>query len=294
MYRGNIFGMTPSGSQPAAITPMGNGLQIAPDTGQFPFVLPFSGLEVSLGGYDGKQVVFSGDYMGSKLTVYVNDRSILKQLDTLGVPLDFRPKLDRVLKAGGRKLKRGLLWTIVILALLGGAGFGAWMGFGAFADWIVDQIPPGIESDIGKSGATSILSKQEVCSHPLLNQFVNEVGKRLVRASGDKRYTFRFKVTSTKQVNAFALPGGYVFVNLGLIEKAKTADEVAGVLAHEVEHALQRHGLRNLVRKAGLYIVIALFFDASHAVGLLATGAAELTSLAFSRSQETDADVKGL
>lgn len=123
------------------------------------------------------------------------------------------------------------------------------------------------------------------------NRFIEETGARLVAAQASP-YTYRFHLVDDKAVNAFAMPAGYIVVNRGLLEKAASAEEVAGVLAHEIEHVEQRHSLRGMVQALGLSAVwMALTGD-------LAAGAAghwlkELAGLHFSREQEALADRGG-
>ena len=102
-------------------------------------------------------------------------------------------------------------------------------------------------------------------------------------------------MTDSPDVNAFALPGGYIFVNYGLIEKAATPEEVAGVLAHEIQHVLKRHGLKNVVGRAGLGLILGLLLGDLEGLGGLIIGASsELAALSFSREQEEEADALGL
>jgi predicted Zn-dependent protease len=92
-------------------------------------------------------------------------------------------------------------------------------------------------------------------------------------------------------VNAFALPGGHVFIYTGLLKQSQSPDEVAGVLAHELGHVVLRHHLRSALRSLGVGAVAsALVGDSSGLAALLAAGSSELLDLAFSRDQEAAAD----
>ena len=117
---------------------------------------------------------------------------------------------------------------------------------------------------------------------------VVEIGKRLTQGSA---YPYEFYVTEDKSVNAYAMPGGFIVVHSGLLALAGSADEVAGVLAHEVAHIERRHSLRGMAKSAGLYAVVALFFGD---FGRLSGAAADLLNLKFSRDNERDADSAGL
>lgn len=120
------------------------------------------------------------------------------------------------------------------------------------------------------------------------NRFVSELGERLVAAKATP-YTYRFHLVNDSSVNAFAMPAGYVVVHRGLIEKAATADEVSGVLAHEIEHVEQRHSLRGMVQALGLHAVW-LVLTGDIGGGMAGEGVRQLAGLHFSREQESAAD----
>src|SRR5690606_27342106 len=106
----------------------------------------------------------------------------------------------------------------------------------------------------------------------------------------------RVTVVVDEQVNAFALPGGEVFVLTGLLERVEDDDALLrGVLAHELGHAVRRHGVRLLARKAAFGVAIALIIgQVDEVVVTLAAGASELDGLSHSRAMETEADEFGV
>ena len=106
--------------------------------------------------------------------------------------------------------------------------------------------------------------------------------------AADSPYSFRVQVLDLKPVNAFALPGGYVFLLRGLLEDAQSPNEVAGVLAHEMGHVIRRHGTEALIRDIGLALVLgAMFGEAGQGV---ADMGATLAGLSYSREAELEAD----
>lgn len=121
-------------------------------------------------------------------------------------------------------------------------------------------------------------------------EVLKSIGARLTQGSV---YEYQWYIADTDEVNAFAIPGGYVVANTGLLQKAESAEEVAGVIAHEVQHVEQRHSLENIIYDLGWQASIALMVgDAS---SLWVTQAlTELSGLKFSRDLETDADLRGL
>ena len=118
---------------------------------------------------------------------------------------------------------------------------------------------------------------------------VQEIGSRLTEGS---KYRYRFHVADNDAINAFAIPGGIVVVHTGLIKATRRPEELAGVLAHEVQHVEQRHSLQALVKDLGLR-GLWLLVTGDIGGGLLGQAALELTSLSFSRDAEAQADAKG-
>lgn len=102
------------------------------------------------------------------------------------------------------------------------------------------------EVKIGESIAKAIEKEYKLVDDPLVQNRVQEIGKKIVSVSDRKDINYSFYVLDDKEVNAFALPGGFIYVNKGLIEKVNNDDELAGVLAHEVGHLVARHSIKKL------------------------------------------------
>ena len=104
------------------------------------------------------------------------------------------------------------------------------------------------EVNIGKSIAESIEKSKEIKldPDPLMTERVNEIGQKIVSVSDRKEVRYTFRVIDKDDVNAFALPGGYVFVFKGLVDKISNDDELAAVIAHEMAHVVARHSIKRL------------------------------------------------
>src|SRR5713226_8054944 len=100
------------------------------------------------------------------------------------------------------------------------------------------------EIALGKQLAQEVERSSKMIDDPVVTEYVNRVGQNLVRNS-DARVPFTIKVIDSDEVNAFALPGGFFFVNSGLILRAQEESELAGVMAHEISHVTLRHGTKN-------------------------------------------------
>src|SRR5262249_12558183 len=152
------------------------------------------------------------------------------------------------------------------------------------------------EVAIGRQLAAEVDRESKIISDPIITEYINRVAQNLVLHS-DSKVPFTIKVVDSEVVNAFALPGGFLYVNRGLIEAADNEAEVAGVIAHEIAHVAARHGMEQLSKGEFFnYASIPLIFMGGiggyairQALGL----AVPLTFLKFSRGAEKEADRLG-
>ncbi len=153
------------------------------------------------------------------------------------------------------------------------------------------------EIALGKSMAQQVERQSKVINDPIVSEYVNRIGQNLVRNS-DAKVPFTIKVIEDPTVNAFALPGGFFFVQSGLILKADTEAELAGVMAHEIAHVAARHGTRQATRGeiAQLATLPLIFMGGAAAYGIYeASGLiVPLSFLKFSRAFEAEADYLGV
>ncbi len=153
------------------------------------------------------------------------------------------------------------------------------------------------EIALGRQLAREIESRVRIVDEPAVAEYVNRVGQKLVRNS-DAQAPFTIKVIDDDEVNAFALPGGFLFVNTGLIVSAASEAELAGIIAHEIAHVACRHATRQDTRMQIMrlaFIPLILFSgSAGYAVQGAAAVAVPLGFLQFSRGFEEEADLFGV
>ena len=152
------------------------------------------------------------------------------------------------------------------------------------------------EVAIGRQLAAEVDQTSRLITDPGINEFVNRIGQNLVVHS-DAKLPFTIKVIDEPEINAFALPGGFLYINRGLLEAAENEAEVAGVLAHEIAHVTARHGIEQASKGELLnYASIPLLFLGGwggYIVQQVAEIAIPLTFLKFSRGAEREADRLG-
>ena len=155
------------------------------------------------------------------------------------------------------------------------------------------------EIALGKQLSQEIERTAKLVDDPVVVEFVNRVGQNLVRNS-DARVPFTIKVIDSDELNAFALPGGFFYVNSGLILRADEESELAGVMAHEIAHVTARHGTKNATKGeiAQMALIPLILLGpggwAGYGIYQGLNFALPLTFLKFSRSAEREADFLGL
>lgn len=153
------------------------------------------------------------------------------------------------------------------------------------------------EIALGKQLAQEVERQAKIVDDPVIAEYVNRVGQNLVRNS-DAKVPFTIKVLDAEEINAFALPGGFFFVNTGVLLNADSEAELAGVMAHEIAHVAARHGTRQATRGQIInYASIPLIFMGGwtgYAIRQGAGLAIPLGFLTFSRGFESEADILGL
>jgi predicted Zn-dependent protease len=162
-------------------------------------------------------------------------------------------------------------------------------------------ITPEMESEYGGEMSRQVEDQMGLYDGPGLDAYVNSVGQRLVASLGPTPYTFRFSVVDQFEPNAFATPGGYIYVSRGLLAAMNDEMELAGVLAHEISHVTQRHH----ARQAGRNLGAGLLTLPGRAVGVFSEGLGDIINApieaagdvflaSYSRGQETEADEYGM
>jgi predicted Zn-dependent protease len=153
------------------------------------------------------------------------------------------------------------------------------------------------EQAIGKRMADELEAHCRIVRDPVVTRYIEDLGQRLVRNS-DAKTQFTIKVVDSDEINAFALPGGYFYVNTGLISAAQNEAELAGVMAHEIAHVAARHATRNMT-KIQLWNIASIpmvFFGGPIGMALRQASsiAFPMSVTKFSRDAEREADLLGI
>lgn len=196
-------------------------------------------------------------------------------------------------QARGETATRAWLWVALFAALgLPALLLGLFFAYrGELVDLLVARIPLQQEQRLADELWKLQRSRLTLIEGRAANTVIEELGARLA-AAAPTPYVYRFHLVDDPSVNAFALPAGYIVVHRGLIAGAGSAEEVAGVLTHEMQHVESRHGLRGMVQAMG-WSMIWLAAGGELGGGLAGDWLRELAALQFSREQEIAADTGG-
>ena len=153
---------------------------------------------------------------------------------------------------------------------------------------------------LGKESAAEVEKKMKVVDSPELQAYIGTVGKKLTSSADAGEFPYSFKVVVDKSINAFALPGGPMYIHTGLLAAADNESQMAGVMAHEVSHVALRHGTNQASKQQMLQLPAMLASQATGSGGMLGTLSAlginlgaNSVLLKFSRGAETEADLLG-
>jgi beta-barrel assembly-enhancing protease len=247
----------------------------------------FSEMEARVGSFDHNQLQLCWQHQDQAwLLIPANpdaQKTLIKQL----------PKKEIVGLGKWRRetLGQSLVWKTVaysLCALALMAVLVVWQ-YDTAVTWVAGRVPLATEYKIGESVLTSLKTQTSLIEKGIALVAVKKIGERLTNGSA---YKYQWYLSNDAAINAFALPGGIVIVNKGLLEKADSANEVAAVLAHEVQHVEQRHALKNIITSSGIAAAVLLVLGDANAVMMIM--AHQVSAQYFSRQAESDADMKGL
>ena len=166
---------------------------------------------------------------------------------------------------------------------------------------VTTVVSPELETAAGTAMSQQVADQIGLYQDPVLARYVDSVGQRLVSELGDTPYKFRFAVVDQFEPNAFASPGGYIYISRGLLAQMNSEDELAGVLAHEISHVTQRHHARQVGRSLGAGLLTlpgravgVVSEDLGNMINTPIEYAGQVYLASYSRGQESEADQYGL
>jgi len=254
--------------------------------------VPAQHIRLKTGGFDGRQWLLIWVVQEGTYSAMLQGEEALEEF-ILHAPAEIGPQLNQARKdhaRTGRRFNLGLgLLALLLLLLLLALGL-LWTNADRLGLWAVSHISLEQERQLGELAYAQMRPSLNLQERGQAPAAVAAIGKRL---TAESIHHYQFHVAVDPRINAYALPGGHVVVNTGLIQAADSAGEVAGVLAHEISHVEQRHTLRNLVHSLGWRALLGVALG-DFSSGIWGDLAMRLGSLSYSRELESEADLGGL
>ena len=267
--------------RPVVVTVRQGGLDIDVDDKRARF-WPFHDLRQTQGWLPGEQLRIE---VGSEpvQAIIINEPGLPEAIRERG------GEIDRSIRGRTRTAK--VLGTLV--AIIVGAGALYYWLAPIIADRVAMKVPVSWEVSLGESAEARLAPLDRQCTDSAGLAGLRAMMDRLTSAQPASEYKFRIVALRDSSVNAFAAPGGLIAVNEGLLREARSPEEVAGVLAHEIQHINRRHSTRGILREVPLRLALKALVGGS-GIEMAADAATTLGAFSYRRDDESEADREGL
>ena len=286
-FRANYLDGRSAARRPASIRMAQTGLEISLDDGARLW-WPLQEVHQTQGSYAGEQVRLERGHPFPEVLL-VDDPEFLTALH------ETAPTFGRRFH-DPRNRRRRILFIIGAALISIGAGVLLYMwGIPAASGVLAARVPVSWEERLGDAAVNEIVGSQPRCVDADREAAIMAIVNRLLEPVPNVPYKFRLTVVNDSTVNAFAVPGGQIILLRGLVERSKTPEELAGVLAHEIQHVLKRHATRLLLQHASTgLMLVAVSGDLTGVMAYGLESARVLGTLSYSRGLESEADSEGV
>lgn len=271
----------------AVVQLQASSLRIALDDGRV-LDWPYEEINQTQGSYAGEQVRLErgGEFTEALL---IDDKEFLSALHR-AVPnraSRFHNPADRPARFRAT-IVAGAVAVVALIAIY-------LHGVPALATAVAPFVPVTWEEKLGAMVIDQMVQPDKQCNDPARRKAIDEIVAKLTATVPNNPYKFRVYIVNDPTINALAAPGGYIVIFRGLLESTRRPEELAGVLAHELQHVLKRHSTKLLLQHVSTGLLMAAFFgDASGLASFGLEAAQTLALLRYSRGHESEADEAGL
>ena len=290
-FSGGVFTSAIGGGRAGARISFSSDSLIATTSDGELFRVRFSDCQLELGGASGR--MWFCRTPDRSLTIFCEAAGFAAALQQKA-PRELGAKLAAVLaETHARASHTRLVWAAVVAALLTLLG-GGYFAIGHLGRMSVDVLPRSLDEKIGELASAQLTLEGSVVDDPVLNKAVKELVARLAPHAGSD-FKYRVRIVDAPIVNAFALPGGSIVLYTGLLRAAKSPEQVAGVLAHEMAHVQRRHHMQRIMQAVGVIAGVQLLFGDVSGVAAIAVEVLQKGAInSYSREQEHEADMDGV
>jgi Zn-dependent protease with chaperone function len=286
IWQGQYLDGKTSSPREVEIRPLKDGLRI--EQGRDTWIWPYSEIRQVQGHYAGEPVRLErGEGITEALTIPDTDFLITLRAKARG-------QAGRFHNPGFRRTRFWLTVSAGLATLVVSFVTYRW-GIPAMAERVAARVPVSWEEGLGESTLNQMAPPKTRLHNPALDRAILKILVKLVGTLPQCSYRFQVIVSNLPIVNAFALPGGNILVYRGLLEQTSSPEELAGVLAHEMQHVLKRHTTRRLIQESSTGLLISALsgdFTGSMAFGL--KSASSLALMKYDRDEEAEADRDGM
>jgi Zn-dependent protease with chaperone function len=273
--------------RPATVHITRTGVDIALHESGTRLFWPFREIRQTQGAYAGEQVRLEH---GGELA----EALLIGDIGFLSAARAVSPDAAHLHDPGRRRFRVGLTFGALLAAIALGVGI-YYVAIPAFARVAAARVPAAWEENLGAAIVEQLAPPSRRCVDPARQARIDAIVTQLTAGVQPRPYTFRITIVNSGIVNAVAAPGGHIVLFRGLLERTDNAEELAGVLAHELEHVLHRHVTRAIFQQASTGLLMAaLVGDVSGVVAYGLQGARTLGDLQMSRAAESEADRDGV
>lgn len=288
IFQGGVFDPNlPGGRAGVEIECTASGI-VAKTAESREYKISWSALRLTLGGNSGRMWFLRGATQDP--CIFCEDSRFTAALRE-NAGSDVSQEVTALLKTGRSQGRRSLMLWILSAAALVLLIWGILIGLGFVARKTAQNLPVSFDKKIGDMAWAQMERQEEMTDEAVVSAITTIVERLKPQISNAKDFDFRVVVVRSSQVNAFALPGGRIAVFTGLLKESSSAEQVAGVIAHEMAHVSHRHSMQAITRSIGLIVGIQILVG--DVGGLIALGgdlAARAAMNSYSRDHEREAD----
>ena len=251
---------------------------------------PAASLKAELGKGDDERIYFS-DSAQPGWQIYTDDYSILDQRVMPQISY-LRERFS--VAAGRQELNRRLKITAWFVGVCGVIAWLCWMATGLMVDSLVNRISPEWEKQFGDVAMDELEQEITLIDDTNMVARLAALSAPLIRVMPGAVTNFTFHIADDADPNAFALPGGHIVVNTGLLKMVDRPEQLLGVLAHESAHVTRKHAFRTMISAAGPVLIFGVFLRGNSGLSrALSDGSTMIVLQGFSQEYETEADELG-
>ena len=267
--------------RPVTVTVRQGGIELDVDDRR-PRFWPFHDLRQTQGWLPGEQLRIE---VGSEpvQAIVINEP---------GLPEAIRHRGGSVNRSVRGKTRSARILGGMAAVIVAGAALYFWLA-PVVADWAAQRVPPSWEVALGERAESRLAPASQQCTDSAAVASLRLALDRLVSAQPASPYNFRIVALRDSSVNAFAAPGGFIGVNAGLLREARSPEELAGVLAHEIQHVTLRHSTRSILREVPMRLAISALVGGT-GIETAASVAGTIGAFTYRRDDELEADREGL